>query len=266
MLASPESLPLPPAPVLDVPVASLVEVAAPESPPTPLAFADEAPVPPDTALPVDVACASPDEPPLLLPRTAPDEPLMTRTAMPPVPPPPLVPPVLPEVPAALPVSPDAPLVEALPPDPELAPELPPLLALPLLPLPDLADVPVLESPDPLPDALTPAGREAADASPLAAAPPELPDEEPAPVWVAVEPESALLPEEESLVASPDEPLVPAAPVCDVAFEPLLDDELPELPPVPVAFEDDDPESPVLAPPSTCCCDKRTARFTFPVAA
>jgi hypothetical protein len=100
-------------------------------------------------------------------------------------------------------------------------------------------VPVLESPDPLPEASLPE-------APPAAEPPELPDAEPAPVSVTVEPESALLPEDESLPASPDEPLVPAAPVCDVASEPLLDDELPELPPVPVAFEDDDPESPVLA--------------------
>jgi hypothetical protein len=53
---------------------------------------------PDTALPEEMASASPDVPPVLVPRTAPDEPDITIRAIPPVPPPPDEVPVLPVVP------------------------------------------------------------------------------------------------------------------------------------------------------------------------
>lgn len=96
--AGPDAAELPPAPVVAVPVAELVELAAPVPPPAPFAVADDAPVPPETALPAAIASASPELPPLLVPRTAPDDPDMTMRAMPPVPPPPLDVPVSPVVP------------------------------------------------------------------------------------------------------------------------------------------------------------------------
>ncbi|HEU4911135.1 MAG TPA: DUF2147 domain-containing protein, partial [Actinomycetes bacterium] len=93
-----ELAPVPPAPVAATEVAELPAVAVPESPPSLFDVADEAPVLPETALPVATAPASPDEPAVLVPRTAPAEPDITISAMPPVPPPPSEVPVSPVVP------------------------------------------------------------------------------------------------------------------------------------------------------------------------
>jgi hypothetical protein len=94
-VASPLSLDAPPGPLVAVPVAVLVDVAAPELPPR--AAADElaAPVLPEVADPVAVAVAAPLAPPEALPVTLPVDPEVAVTPMLPVPPPPDASPVSP---------------------------------------------------------------------------------------------------------------------------------------------------------------------------
>jgi hypothetical protein len=128
----------------------LVEVEGPESPPRPVELDDDEPDGPEVAEPEEDELAGPEPPPLELDVTSPESPVVTSTAMPPVPPP-APPPVPPLLPPESPVVPEVPLASAPPPSPLDASLLPSDVASPVSPLSDVDSVVVVDDPDEEPD-------------------------------------------------------------------------------------------------------------------
>lgn len=143
-------VPDPPGPDVAVLVESLLELAGPVSPPWPVALDVDDPEEPELADPDDDELAGPELPAVELPVTAPESPVVTSTAIPPVPPPdpPPVPPLLAPAP---PLSPDDPLALAPPPLPVSAVAPPPDVASPVSPLDEVDVVSVVDDPEVAPD-------------------------------------------------------------------------------------------------------------------
>lgn len=143
-------VPPPPGPEVALLVAPLVELAGPVLPPVPVALEVDEPDEPLLAEPLVVELAGPELPPVASEVTSPESPLLTSTAMPPVPPP-APPPAPPVSPPTSPLEPEVPSLLAFPPSPLDAVVSPLDVAPPVSPLVDDDVVLVVDEPDDEPE-------------------------------------------------------------------------------------------------------------------